>query len=230
MVSAQTYNRKQIWLGGGALLGVVILLLGWFMVISPELTDAAATRDQVEAAGTQNLALEAKNARLAQQNDDVAALRDSLAAALAELPSDGGLPAFTRQLSAQATASSVTLSSVVVGATSAATDTAAVAAPDATATDATAPAPAATAAGGLVQITITVAAGGLGRDLLTFLSEIQVTGPRRALVTSTAFAPAEGGAGSGLDATSTLNLTMTIFSAPLAPADQAALEKLLSGS
>ena len=63
----------------------------------------------------QNVSLQAKNAKLKAQNDDVATLRPGLADALAALPSDGGLPEFTRQVSAQATATSTVLTSIVVG-------------------------------------------------------------------------------------------------------------------
>ena len=114
-MSARTQDRR-LWLGGGIVLSVLIVLVGWFGMINPELSAAASTQDQTESAQTQNIALQAKNSRLKDQNDNVAALRAGLAAALAELPSDDGLPAFTRQISAQATATSVFLNSIVVGA------------------------------------------------------------------------------------------------------------------
>ncbi|MEO5832171.1 MAG: hypothetical protein ABIR83_02240 [Nakamurella sp.] len=211
---------------------MVILAVGWFVVIGPVRDEAASTRTQIESAQLQNSVFEARNAKLKAQNDDVVALRGSLAGTLAELPADGGLPSFTRQLSAQAAAHSVSLTSVVVGASSAVvgSEGAVVAAPVAAA-DATVAAPAAVAAAtGLMQTTVTIAASGLGRDLTGFLSDIQVAGPRRALVTATQVAPTDAATGSGPDAASTLSLTLDIFSAPVTPAEQAALEKLLSGS
>lgn len=219
-----TYNRKRVWLGGGLLLVVVILALGWFVVVSPVLTETASTRDQIESVRLQNSALAAKNASLKAANDDVAALRDSLAAALAELPADSGLPSFTRQLSGQATAHSVVLTSVVVGAAGTVTPAAPVAAVDGTTTT-----PAGTSTDGLMQIAVTVTASGLGGDLVGFLSDIQISGPRRALVTSTQLAPTDS-AVTGPDAPSTLSLSLTVFSAPMTDDERAALEKLLSGS
>ncbi|WP_157970450.1 hypothetical protein [Nakamurella deserti] len=227
-----SYNQRRVWLGGGLVLGLVIALVGWLLVIEPELTDTAAKRDQLESVELQNTVLAAKNAKLKAENDDAAALRDSLSTALAELPADGGLPAFTRQLSSQATAHGVTLTSVIVGATA----TAAVADPAAAATPATiddtatAATTGTTAATGPLQITVTVAASGLGRDLAAFLYDIQVTGPRRALVTATQLAPTEGSSSIGPDAGSTLDLTLSVFSAPMTADEQAALQKLLSGS
>jgi hypothetical protein len=169
--------------------------------------------------------LEAKNSRLEEQNNDAAALRAGLAAALAELPTDGGLPEFTRQLSAQATATSVVLSSVVVGTAIPVQDTGGTAVPGTT-TDAVTTA---TPSSGLVQMTVSLAATGLAADLQAFLHEIQVTGPRRALVTSTQLTPSSDDP-IGIDGPCTLNLTLNIFSAPVSATDQAALDKLLSGN
>jgi hypothetical protein len=216
---------KRLWIAGGAVLAVLIVLIGWFVVIDPQLSAASSTRDQADSARTQNLVLEAKNSRLEEQNNDAAALRAGLAAALAELPTDGGLPEFTRQLSAQATATSVVLSSVVVGTATPVEDAADTAVPGTT-TDAVTTA---TPASGLVQMTVSLAATGLAADLQAFLHEIQVTGPRRALVTSTQLTPSSDDP-IGIDGPCTLNLTLNIFSAPVSATDQAALDKLLSGN
>ncbi|MET0864842.1 MAG: hypothetical protein ABWZ98_10950 [Nakamurella sp.] len=212
------------WLIGGAVLAVLIVAVGWFGVIDPQLTAAAATRDQAESARMENILLESKNDKLEEQNENAAALRTDLAAALAALPSDGGLPEFTRQLSAQATATSVVLNSVVIGSASS------VELPVATTGDTADPETTAALepAAGLVQITVTVTATGLGADNQAFLQAIQLTGPRRAVVTSSELSPASVNEG-GISGPSTMTLTLTIFSAPLAPADQVALEKLLSG-
>ena len=110
-----TGQDKRLWLSGGAIAAVLIVLIGWFLVIEPELSAASSNKEQAENEQTQNVVLENKNGRLKAQNDDAATLRAGLAAALAELPYDSGLPEFTRQLSAQATECSVVLSSVVVG-------------------------------------------------------------------------------------------------------------------
>ena len=226
---------KRLWLGGGAAIAVLIVVAGWFFVINPELTAAASYRDQTDAAAQQNAVLQAKNAKLMIENGQAATLREGLAASLAELPFDSGLPEFTRQVSAQATASSVALTSVVVGGAAAvppaagdvAATTAAAATDAATTTAATPTAAAATT--GLVAIPITLVATGLGSDLTAFITAIQVDGPRRALVTDSQMAPAGGDAAAGIQGNSTLTLQLTIFSNPLSPDAQAALEKLLSG-
>ena len=234
---------KRLWLGGGAVLALLIVLAGWFMVVNPQLSAASATRDQAAAARDQNATLQTKNSKLKEQNDDTGALRSNLSAALAQLPSDGGLPSFTRQLSAQATSASVLLTSVIIGPATPVTGAVgqaviAPAAAEASATPAAgATAAAAVPASGLVQMLITLTATGLGRHDLAFLRAIQWNGPRRALVTAVQLAPSGSGSasaggastGTGVDGPCTLSLTLTIFSAPMSPSAQAALEKLLSG-
>lgn len=220
---------KRLWLAGGVTLAAVLVLLGWFGLIQPELTTASAAREVAEAARLQNTALEAKNAELKAQND-APALRAGLASALAQLPSDGALPAFTRQLSAQASATSVVLNSVVVGVATPVAGTSddesgdETIADSGTADDGSAPDAEPDA---LVQLTISVAATGLGPDLQAFVREVQLTGPRRALLTESQLTPLDDSKG-GIDGPSTLNLTLDIFAAPLSPADQVALEELLS--
>lgn len=230
---------KRVWLGGGAVVAVLIMVAGWFIAIHPQLSAASSDRDQTAAAAQQNLVLQTRNDALEDKNGDLGALQAGLSAALAQLPSDGGLPAFTRQLTAQATAAGVVLTSVVVGAAApvaavagqTATSTTAQVSPAAGATTAaTTPAAAAPAAStGLVQMTITLGATGLGRHDLAFLRAIQWNGPRRALVTAVQLAPTAGSTGAGIDGPCNLSATLTIFSAPLSPSAQADLEKLLSG-
>lgn len=228
---------KRVWLGSGALLAVLILLAGWFMVVHPQLSAASAAREQTVSADQQNQSLQKRNDDLKAKNGDQGALQAGLAAALAQLPSDGALPAFTRQLSAQATTAGVVLTSVIVGA---ATPVAAAGAASPTTAAAADPSVAGSAAGtaaaavpatatGLVQMTITINATGLGRRDLAFLRAIQWTGPRRALVSAVQLAPAGGDSKAGIDGQYTLTVTLTIFSAPLSPSAQADLEKLLSG-
>jgi len=239
-------QNKQLWLGGGALVAVLVVLIGWFLVIEPQLSAASSTTDLTQSIQTQNLVLEASNTKLKVQNDAIATLRADLAAALAELPSDGGLAEFTRQISAQATAASVVLNSVVVGAgTPVAAPTADAGSTEPGSTDTgsgaagttdtaeSADSGTSTSAGSgtaadMVEMTITVSTTGLGGDNVAFLRAVGVTGPRRALVTASQLAPADS-SDAGISGTSTLTLTLTIFSAPLPPADQAALKKLVSG-
>ncbi len=227
---------------GGAVVAALILGGGWFFAISPQLSAASSTRIEADSARMQNVVLQAKNVKLKKDNEQAGTLRASLAVALAQLPSDGGLPAFTRQLSAQATADKVLLSSITVGgaaavtgaapATGSAVETSAapVETPAAGSSAAAVPGAAAASATSIVAIPITLSASGIGRNTMAFLKDIQVTGPRRALVTASQLSPVGGKGGLGsIDGPCTLNLTLTVFSAPLTPTAKVALEKLISG-
>ena len=218
-----TAEDRRLWLWGGAIVAVSIVLLGWFFVIHPELSAASDSRGQAADGRTQNILLEGKNSRLREQNEDVAGLRAGLAAALAGLPYDSGLPEFTRQVSAQATENMMALTSMVVG------NAQPVAAPTTDAGAADQVAADAAAATSLVAIPITLVATGVPGSQQAFLTAIQVTGPRRALVTAVQVAPSSGDDGTAGDAPSTLTVQLTVFSNPLPPEAQAELEKLLSG-
>jgi hypothetical protein len=228
---------KRVWLAGGAALALIILAVGWVAVINPQLTSASTVRDQADSARAQNAVLTAKVAKLKRQNDNVGRLKATLRAALAGLPFDTGLPAFTRQLADQATQTRVTLSSITVG-SAAATTTAGTTTSTTPATTAgtgapapTAPAPTAPAAGSataVMAIPITLLSKGTSAQQLAFLKAIQVGGPRRALVISTILTGTATGGQPSIDTSSTMTIQLSIFSAPLDAAGRATLTKLLS--
>jgi Tfp pilus assembly protein PilO len=218
-------QEKRVWLGGGALSAVVVAAAGWFALISPELSSTSSLREQTDAAQQQNTVLQAKTARLKKQSDNLTALTATLRNAVDALPLDSGLPEFTRQVSAQAKATKVTLSGISVGtigpaAMGAATPAAAAAA--AGAADAG-------AAGKLYSIPITMIVNGSYAHELRFLKEVQATGPRRALVTSTQFAPGASSQVASVDGSATMTVQLTIFAAPRSPQAAAQLAKQLIG-
>jgi hypothetical protein len=213
---------KRVWLVGGAVLALVIALAGWLVVISPKLSATQALRDDTDGTQAQNAVLEAKVAKLAQQNNKVGELTTSLRTALTELPFDSGLPEFTRQLSTQATLQSVTLTSITVGAATPVAATVPVATPTTTTTGSTTSTTPAASASALVSIPITLASTGATADQVAFLKAIQEDGPRRALVTSVTMGSVSGNSG-------TMTVQLNVFSAPLSAAAQAQLEKLLTG-
>jgi hypothetical protein len=209
---------KRAWLGGGALVALLIVVVSWFMVISPELSAAAALRTQATDADLQNSVTQGKVAKLRLQAEHLGELTTSLASALEALPTSSGLPAFTRQLSAQGTLSHVDVTSIVIGSISSVnadgatgtTPTTTTPAPTATAANA-----GSTSAGSVYAIPVTVISSGSLTHELAFLKAIQTLGPRRALLTSTQFAPGGGGAqGASIDRSATVTVQLTVFSAP----------------
>jgi hypothetical protein len=213
-------QEKRLWLGGGALTAVVVAAASWFMLISPELSSASSLHEQTDAAQLQNQMLQAQTAKLKKQSDHLDALTATLRAAVDALPLDNGLPEFTRQVSAQAKAAKVSLSGISVGTIGPAAGAAGPAA---------AMADAGGAAGKLYSIPITMIANGSYAHELRFLKEIQTTGPRRALVTSTQFAPGSSSQVASIDRSATMTVQLTIFAAPRTPQAAAQLAKQLDG-
>lgn len=210
---------RRAWLGGGALVAALIAVVSWFMVISPELSSAASLRSAASNAELQNSVTQAKVTKLKLQAANLTDLNARLATALDALPTTSGLPAFTRQLNAQATAAGVHVTSIVIGSIGLASPDAAAPAPTPTTTNAATTAPAATvhtssAAGGLYAIPVTLISSGSLVDELVFLKVIQTVGPRRVLVRSTQIAPGSAAQVASIDGSATVTAQLTVFSAP----------------
>lgn len=184
----------RLWMAGGGVAGLVITALAWFMVVSPELSNASSLDEQTLAAQTQNVSLQSKIHRLQADNSNMDALVDSLRQARAALPVDSSLAEFTRQLSGYASQHGVSISGITAGepmalttaAPAAAAPAAAAAAPAAGASPVPPPAVSvASAAGRTYALPLTVVVkGGVANDL-NFLAALQGPGKRAALVTGT---------------------------------------------
>jgi Tfp pilus assembly protein PilO len=201
-------QNRRVWLGGGVLIAILLLAVSWLMFISPKLSDASGLRTSAASAQTQDLVLQAKVARLKKQNDHIAELTAGLRAAVAQLPYDSGLPDFTRQVSQQAADNHAAITALNVGAI----------------------APVTSGAHGVFSIQITLISQGAYRDQLAFLKVIQVAGPRRTLVNSALFAPGAKASDGSLDASSTMTMQLTIFSAPQSAAIEALLDKQIAAA
>lgn len=225
-------STARTWLAGGAAGAVLLLLITWFAIVSPELSSASDLRDQAQSSSDQNAVQERKVATLRTDFANIDSLTTQLAAQRLALPTGSGLPDFTRQLTGQASAAGETLTSITTGEpTLVAMPVAPVvpAAPtgDAAATPSTAPVaatdPAAAAADQLLSIPVTVVVDGPLAGHRALLTALQQDGPRRALVGSVVLAPTGGATTSSVDGTTTMTLTLQVFVAPKpAPAAAAA--------
>ena len=213
-------QSKRVWLAGSAVAAVAIALAGWFAVISPQLSSASSLQGQAASAQDENLVLLSKVAKLQREDDKRSALTADLRNLLEALPFDSGLPAFTRQLSAQAAQHQIDLNSIVVGSIAPIAESG---------SSKSGKSPTVSAAGNLFEIPVTLTSTGSVMNQLAFLKAIQVDGPRRALVTSTQLAPASKSATASVDASCTMTTELTVFTAPITPLQLAQLEKLLSG-
>lgn len=236
----ERFQDKRVWLGGGAVAAALIVAIAWFMFIGPELSSTSGLHAQAATTRQQNTLLQLKLKSLETKRTQLGKYTTSLKTALESLPVDSGLPAFTRQLTAQARAAGVDLFSVSAGGVTpvaaaapvaptpdAATPSASPAA-DSTASTVVAP-PAATIAGGLFAIEVNVQTEGSLTNQLAFLNAIRTAGPRRALVTSTQATPGVRAAEASIDGRSLFTTQLTIFSAPQTPVQVAQLNALLHG-
>jgi hypothetical protein len=231
---------SRFWLTAGAALALVITAAAWLLLISPKRNSTAELRSQAADGEVSNAAMASKIAALAKLDRDPSQLTGELRDALAGLPSDSGLPEFTQQVTAQAAANHVTLTSIAVGAFTApsgsTTTTTTTTGPAADGTDPAGTTDTTAASGsttgqpaGVVSIPVTLISDGSATDQLAFLHAIRVTGPRRALITSTDLAAPATTGQTSIDNSSTMTVTLTVFSAVRSAAEQAEYAKLLQG-
>ena len=221
----------RLWLAGGAAAGVVVSALAWFLVVSPELSNASSLDQQTIASQTQNISLQTKIHRLQADNSNMDALVASLQQARTALPVESELAAYTRQLTGYATQYGVTIGSITAGDPASLASTApAAAAPEAAgSTTATPPAAgaAATPVGQLYALPLTVVVKGSAANDLRFLAAVQGPGKRAALVSGTQLTGITAKRGTD----GQLTIQLQLFVAPQAPgAVDALLKRLSAGS
>jgi len=207
-----TTHGSRFWLIGGGAVAVVILLVSWFLVISPVRADTQALQDDTAAVDTQNDALEAQLNALKEQDEHRDELIAGVGASLAALPPEVSLPSFNRQILNQASDAGVEMVNITVGAATSPVQS-------------TAPTDPATPASGQLAVPIVIQTKGDALSQLYFLRDVQETGPRLALVTSTAMT-SEGLVGVE-DDIFTMTTQLTIFASELNESDREQLAEVL---
>jgi hypothetical protein len=207
-------RRAKMVVGGGAVGSFLLLVIGWFGLISPSLSDADSTRAQTQDTALQNTVLVGKIGKLKAASENMSGLTKQLAAAREALPVRHSLDAFTDELVAYAKKTKIELTGI-----SAATPAPVVA---------TAPQPgkAASAAGALYSVTVTILSSGAGAGQAEFLRQIQY-GPRAVLVSSTKFTPAASSGVKTFDTSTTMTTVLQVYVAPQSPEAMAELLKQL---
>jgi Tfp pilus assembly protein PilO len=193
------------WYAAAAVASVLVLLAGWFLLVSPQNATAADLSAQAESQVQANQQTEAKIAALKAQYKNLPTLQKQLAVAQTHLPPTPQLPALLRQLSAAAKGAGVTLKSVSPGTP--------------TPLDAS-PIPAksgdAAAASEVNVIPVTIMIEGPFANVRLFLSKVESM-PRSVLVTGVTITRVTAtGAGSGPTTPGnvlTTNITARVFSA-----------------
>jgi Tfp pilus assembly protein PilO len=213
-------SGERLWWIAGVLGAFVLILIGWFFLISPQRSSTSNVDNQVAAARQRNAGLQSRIDSLRAQNAQLAKYQASLHRAQLALPSESGLSDFLRTLQAIGTHTSTDVQALTVGAPVAITaPTTTPGNPAATTTAPAAPAagtpPAATGTG-VYGLPISAQVTGSPAALGQFLQQLQAVQPRAVLITKLleGTGPVAGG-GSATTGT-TLQLTMQAFVAPAA--------------
>jgi type IV pilus assembly protein PilO len=97
---------------GTAVIVLLTLLAGWFLLVSPKKASAADLRTQTASQESQNLTLAAQVATLKEQKAGLPLQEAKLATIRQRIPDNPALPPLLRSLSALAKASNVTIASL----------------------------------------------------------------------------------------------------------------------
>lgn len=216
-----------------------IMAAGWFLLISPKKTEAAEVRELAASQEATNAGLRTQLQVLQAQAKDLPKKQADLARVAAKIPSNPGMPALIRALTAAGTSAGVQLVSVTPGAPAAVAAPVAAAPVAGAAAPAAAPAPAAPApaaapadpnapvaagpAGALAAIPVALNVVGGYFEVSQFLANLENL-PRAYRVTNLTLAPgasptAGDKAGSTEDGrTLTSTITGSVFMAANRPA------------
>ena len=108
-------QESRLWMIGGAVATLVILLLGWLLLVSPQLTAASDVRDETASVEMLNSTLEIRIASLKESEAELPQLEADLAAGRLELPVRNDSQIFAQSLRSAAERNLVLVTSVSLG-------------------------------------------------------------------------------------------------------------------
>lgn len=215
-------SKSKIWMAGGALACVLVLIASWFLLIGPQRAEAAELEDQTASAQEANAALRLKIATLEKQFNELDSLKSEMDAIRESMPADVAESTLLREVQGLATGTSTTLVSVTTGDAAPLVDPNAptVAPPDGeSASDESSPSdsvsakPAAATVETMVySVPVTFVAVSSFQGSQAFLQNLQDNMPRALLVTDLtiqAREPGDEGAGRPIAANGDVELTIT---------------------
>lgn len=184
-----TKFRKWVALTGVA--SIIVLVAGWFLLISPKRSTVSDLKSQAAAQETTNDGLQVKLAALRAQQKGLTAKNKQLAELAKKIPTTADLPGLLRQLSASATTTNVDL------------------------TDLTPSVPVAlTAAPGISAVTITLKVDGKYFDVAQYLNALE-TLDRGLMVTGVSEAPKSDKPAVGQSPVLEAGITAVVFTGQL---------------
>jgi Tfp pilus assembly protein PilO len=160
-------RSDRLWLAGGALGVVLLFLVGYLLVISPQRSQASSLRDQEAAAQLNVTSLTHKLTELQEATGNLDQYKAQLGRDQKALPPVAATTDFLRELQSSGDSARVAVTGMVVGA------------PTETTTD----------GDRIVQLPITLTVTGTSSRLEVFLDQVQRVQPRAILITSTKAVP-----------------------------------------
>ena len=227
-------QMERVWTFAGLVLALLLVLIGYVMLISPQKSKTNAAKSQTATVQSSNQRLESKIVALRDQSKNLAKYQSDLQLAELALPATSGLPDFLRTLQSIGNATLTTVSSLTVGAP---TDVSSVAGSSAHAnsgSNGAAKSSAASAGGAAVYaLPINAQVSGSSSALDAFLTQLQTVQPRAVLISQLTESTAGAASGTNSSASAptgtTLQLTMQAFVAPSSAAERARLSQASGG-
>jgi hypothetical protein len=232
-------QTERLWLIGGGLVGLVVVLIAFFLFISPQRSQTSDVNSQAAHARDQNVALQARLDALHEQSKRLDVFQRQLTNAQLALPSTAGISDFLRSLQqlGNTTLTDITqltvgqpvdVTTVVTGVPVGSAATQPATNPSATASAGTPATPATPATSGpqVWALPITAQVSGSPAALNKFLEQLQAVQPRAVLIaqiTETTGTTTNGIAPQAGRGDTTLQLTMDAFVAPTNSTEKASL-------
>ncbi|EXG81053.1 type 4a pilus biogenesis protein PilO [Cryptosporangium arvum] len=165
--AALRISAYRSWLIGGVAGAVALILLGWFLLIRPQLNEAADFRERTASAEDGIAGLRRRLAEVRAENANLDSYRTAYTSARKALPTSGNVTTFLRDTQSAATLAGTTMKSITVGTPSALAD------------------------GAVYGLPITVSTEGPASALDTFVHRLQRVQPRTVLVKTLSLTSAE---------------------------------------
>jgi type IV pilus assembly protein PilO len=105
-------KSAQLWYVAAGVVALLLLVAGWFLLVSPTQSNAADINEQAESVSAQNVQTQAKINQLKEQSKDLPAQEQLIAEVRNRIPETPALPTLIRSVADQAKASGVKLQSL----------------------------------------------------------------------------------------------------------------------
>jgi len=197
------------WLAGAVAAALVLVLASWFLLISPQRSQAADLRDQATAQQDRNDSIRLRTQQLKAQFASLPQRQAELAEIRRQLPGQPDLASLVRQLSTAAGDAGVSLTAVRPGGPQPLAGGAA-------AGGAASAGAAASGTSGVQAIALTTVLEGSYAELTLFVQKLQGSMTRAYLVESLSLAPVAGAAATASGSELTLTLIGKVFVLPSA--------------